>query len=162
MMSASIARKPSRPSSLLSYVYRLRYSGATRYTTRQGRWWIEKGSPPPPPPPPLEVPNAKTSGLKTRFERALIGRGVTKFDVNCSSARTHTHRGRGLALAPAYFVTSLLHPTHCSSLSLSLSSRSSGRSAACGTQCARRRRCRTSPAARNPTGCAAARHVGPG
>jgi hypothetical protein len=58
------------------------------------------------PPPPLEVPNAKTPGLKTRFERALIGRGVTKFDVNCSSARTHTHRGRGLALAQAYFVTS--------------------------------------------------------
>ena len=45
MMSASIARKPSRPSSLLSYVYRLRYSGATRYTTRQGRWWLEKGGP---------------------------------------------------------------------------------------------------------------------
>ena len=67
MMSASIARKPSRPSSLLSYVYRLRYSGATRYTTRQGWWWIEKGASPAAaaPLPPLEVPYAKTSALRT-------------------------------------------------------------------------------------------------
>ena len=68
MMSASIARKPSRPSSLLSYVYRLRYSGATRYTTRPGEGgrWIEKGARPPAAAPPLlEVPNAKTSALRT-------------------------------------------------------------------------------------------------
>ena len=77
------------------------------------------------------------------------------------AARTHTSHAQGPRLG-ARTCLPLLSPTHCSSLSLSLSSRSSGRSAACGTQCARRHRCRTSPAARNPTGCAAARHVGPG
>ena len=115
MMSASIARKPSRPSSLLSYVYRLRYSGATRYTTRhvargRGGGGLRRArAPPPPPPPPGSAKrkdlSAQDLSVKTRFERELIG-GLTKFDVNCSSARTHTHRGRGSTLAPAYFVTS--------------------------------------------------------
>jgi len=47
------------------------------------------------------------------------------------AARTHTSHAQGPRLG-ARTCLPLLHPTHCSSLSLSLSSRSSGRSAACG------------------------------
>ena len=47
------------------------------------------------------------------------------------AARTHTSHAQGPRLG-ARTCLPLLHPAHCSSLSLSLSSRSSGRSAACG------------------------------
>ena len=62
------------------------------------------------------------------------------------AARTHTSHAQGPRLG-ARTCLPLLHPTHCSSLSLSLSSRAAaGRQHA--AKCARRRRCRTSPAAR--------------
>ena len=137
------------------------YGTQARRATRlaRGGGGLRRALPPPPLPPSppwkCHTQRPQRSGLKTRYlERALIGGGILILIVPRPE-----HTRTGAAAWRSHRLTSL--PLYCTPLTVRRSRSRSHRGAAAGrqhaAQCARRRRCRTSPAARNPTGCAAAR-----